>query len=174
MNNIVVSLNEATISADEDLDDPDDLPYNSPQQEISNIDNEVQFMSSECLRHGIARYAIKRVKPNLPADKKLDSMIDLTLESKFLARLSHPNIVRMRGYGVLPCHSSFFIVLDRLYDTLGEKILCWKEVASQNNGFFSKKKKSVKLEKKQLWGERILAAYDISRALRYLHGHRYE
>jgi len=140
--------------------------------EPSDFHDEISFMSRECIRHGVCRYAIKRIKPSLKAEKRLDSMIDLALESKYLAILSHPNIIHMRGLGILPCHSSFFIILDRLYETLGEKILRWKEVANSNTGFLAKRKKSVKAEKKQLWSDRILAAYDISRALRYLHGRR--
>lgn len=134
--------------------------------------NEVLFMSRECMRHGVARYAIKRIKPSIDRTKILDSAIDLALEAKFLAVLSHPNIIHMRGTGILPCHNSFFIVLDRLYFTLGEKIQSWKEIASKNIGFIARRTKNARKAKRQLWGERLLAAYDISRALKYLHGQR--
>lgn len=173
LSGLVVSFSNSNVDSKGNTNDPQENGKTASEKKGIDEDclEEVEFMSRECLRHGISRYAIKRIKPNLSDDKKMDSMIDLALESKFLSILSHPNIIHMRGIGLLPCHSSFFIILDRLYETLSEKILSWKEIADSSSGFLAKMKKSKKNERKQLWADRILAAYDISRAIRYLHEH---
>lgn len=168
---MMLTFDQVSAYNEENSENPDDLESSVPDSSADIIADR-KFMSNECLRHGIARYAIKQIKPNLDHGKKQDSMIDLALEAKFLSFLSHPNIIKMRGAGILPCHSSFFIILDRLYETLAEKIQQWKEVASMYTGFMAKRKKAAKEDIKQLWREKIMAAYDIARAIRYLHEQR--
>ena len=61
-----------------------------------------------------------------------------------------------------------FIVLDRLYDTLGCRIGSWtKDAKKFSKGLFASLKHKKELE--WLWNERLLAMYDIARAMKYLH-----
>jgi serine/threonine protein kinase len=68
------------------------------------------------------------------------------------------------GFGRVE-RAGFFLVIDRLYDTLDRRIDVWKEV---------KKRKTVKLDKNQkvlkgLFIQRLLVGQDIASALRHLH-----
>lgn len=64
-----------------------------------------------------------------------------------------------------------FLILDRLYDTLGTKITHWKEQQKQRQGgLFGAMRNKQKLQ--YLWTERLLAMYDIARAMKYLHSHQ--
>eukprot|EP00957_Ditylum_brightwellii_P174314 13271311-Ditylum_brightwellii.AAC.1 len=75
----------------------------------------------------------------------------------------------MRAMAVGDPHKpGFFVVLDRLYDTLSSKIDKWKKEKSKVTGV-SKLRDMKGNKKKELWLERVLVAYDLSSALKYLH-----
>eukprot|EP00984_Skeletonema_dohrnii_P036869 scaffold38314_cov139-Skeletonema_dohrnii-CCMP3373.AAC.1 len=102
----------------------------------------------------------------------------------FLASLTHPNIIKVRGLpegGVnsllQPNAKGYFLVLDRLFDTLDKRIYeSWQEehrVEDTGGGggcfcFGNKNKQAIEDEKKYL-GERLKVAFDISAALKFLH-----
>ena len=58
---------------------------------------------------------------------------DLVLEAELLASLSHPNIIKLRGitysgsagFADGPC--GYFLVIDRLQETLDQRIKLWRE-----------------------------------------------
>lgn len=131
----------------------------------------IGYMKVHCCRGLVGRYAVKKLKTELDDELRAEAGIDLAIEAKFLAVLSHPNIVKMRGTGGVPCHPQFFIVLDRLFGTLADKINEWNETRKKCRGFMGKFGKH-KLELAQLWIDQVLAAYDIARAMRYLHQHK--
>lgn len=123
-------------------------------------------------REGRARYAVKRVREDLEGRDRVMAALDLAVEARFLASLTHPNIIRMRGAAGQPGGPSFMIMMDRLYQTLEQKIDQWKseEILEQRG--------CVGLWKKpqRVWAhavlERMEMAYDISRALNFLHEHK--
>ena len=134
------------------------------------------FMKNHCQREGSGRYAIKRIKNDLSRIGGEDAALDLALEAKFLTVLMHPNIVKLRGKVGVPGSLQFGFIMDRLYATLGEKYQQWAKVERKLKGFKGMKtlvnKKSRK-ELRDLWMERALALYDVSRAMKYLHDYRY-
>ena len=135
---------------------------------------------------GDCRYAVKQLREELLDDKKSFNLAlqDIINETNILAKIRHPNIVKLRAFGSAgsagslagengddaggsghPC--GYFIVLDRLYDTLSRRIAAW----SKQKG---KAEKSILwssgIQKmRELWMERIVVAYDIASALSYLH-----
>jgi len=83
------------------------------------------IMQKRATRFGHSRYAMKRLRPDL--SNGLDyarGAIDLAIEIKFMSVLAHPNIVKMRGLSANTPRVSLdtFIIMDRLYGTLEDKI----------------------------------------------------
>eukprot|EP00586_Coscinodiscus_wailesii_P004310 CAMPEP_0172482872 /NCGR_PEP_ID=MMETSP1066-20121228/9534_1 /TAXON_ID=671091 /ORGANISM="Coscinodiscus wailesii, Strain CCMP2513" /LENGTH=333 /DNA_ID=CAMNT_0013246351 /DNA_START=135 /DNA_END=1133 /DNA_ORIENTATION=- len=146
--------------------------------ELSNIrdndddENDVKmdrlFMSANYLRNGSARYAVKVLNPELTGDKKDAACVNLDIEAKLLAIISHPNIIKMRATCLGNDNQCLSLVLDRLYETLEEKINIWKEERAKYTYLFGVKK-SAKPDFQNLKKEQLIAALDIARALRYLH-----
>lgn len=115
-----------------------------------------------------ARYAVKRLHRDLDARTEARGTIDLAIEAKFLTVISHPNIVKMRALAQgNPIRNDYFIVLDRLYGTLEERIVEWRAAKKKNKGFM--KFGSNKKELEGLLVEQLTVGYDLSSAFRYLH-----
>ena len=136
----------------------------------TNPDEARVFMAHNTLRDGHARYAIKKLKPDLSDKDKKYAVMDMAIESKFLAVISHPNIVKMRGTASTDSlRYDYFIVMDRLYGTLDERIDDWTEQEKMVGGSCcglwgvdSERLAEVRLE-------RITALYDVTKAMEYLH-----
>ena len=134
------------------------------------------YMSKSFLRHKSARYAVKQMKVKFDDEKqRCRGMFDLAIEAEYLSHLAHPNIIKMRGS--LFCESDvkdsrFCIVLDRLNDTLQEKIdAIWpKEYKSLTGPFAMIGKDRGKMTR--LFLDRMIVAHDLSSAFRYLHSKR--
>jgi serine/threonine protein kinase len=130
-----------------------------------------ELIASRCLRDGDARYVVKFLHLELSKLEHARGTIDLALEAKYLSVLSHPNIIKMRGWATTdPLKGGFFLLLDRLYDTLDERIEKWqmakKHAKGSLFGFGSNKD-----ELNGLMRDRLIVAYDLASAFRYLHEH---
>jgi len=134
------------------------------------------------------RYAIKFLKDDILSNPNSYAIgtVDLVTEGMFLASLTHPNIIKVRALPVggvesllQPKAKGYFLVLDRLFDTLNERIYeLWQEehrVDEANVGgskmlrILGKQNKKVKEQEKKYLGERLKVAFDISAALKFLH-----
>lgn len=82
-----------------------------------------------------SRYALKHIKDGFLQERGWEEYVqaatDLAIEAEFLSILSHPNIVRLRG---LPCEGvdgfangprGYFLIIDRLFETLDQRIERW-------------------------------------------------
>jgi hypothetical protein len=131
-----------------------------------------KFISDHCLRNnGDARYAVKFLSPSTLADLAIfiQGIMDMAVETRILSDLEHPNIVKMRALAkISPFNGDFFIVMDRLYDTLEGRIEKWGKRQKRAMGvgklFDRNGDKS-----KELLQEKMMAIYDLSSALGYLH-----
>jgi len=127
-------------------------------------------MKDHCLRNGEARYAIKRIRSNLVGREEItDAVIDLAREAEFLAALKHPNVIRIRGTIGEPGHPKYSLILDRLYDTLEVQMRKWKADKKRYRGKFKGLIGRNKMMLKKLWMDRLVASYDLARAMAYLH-----
>jgi hypothetical protein len=142
----------------------------SDEHQIHNIVQDRSFMSTHCIREGRDyRYAIKHL---LPANRKeaslyVNGVVDLAVEARFLSVIRHPNIIKMRAMSSgSPYDGQFFVVLDRLYDTMTVRLTKWKR--NQVKGI---RKLMDRKGRKEMafWIERITVAYDLSCALKHLH-----
>ena len=141
------------------------------------------YLSQNYLRDGNQqyRYAVKKLRCDTVTKLKERGKMDVDLlgtELRVLKELEHPNIIKLRAISNLKTtHPSFCLVLDRLSCILSDKIYgewCQKlKRLSKRNVFekmFPSKKKLV--ANRLFFHERMLVAYDLASAFRYLHDRR--
>lgn len=134
-----------------------------------------RFMATHAFRNeGHARYAIKKLSSDIienPSDL-VQGMADLVSEAKILSAIEHPNIIKLRaikaGNRFRP---DFFIVMDRLYETLGQRIEVWRQQVKGGNNIFSRLLafRHTRIKKACSYQDRVVQAYHLSSALNYLH-----
>ncbi|CAJ1950273.1 unnamed protein product [Cylindrotheca closterium] len=159
-------------SFDRSKRDDDDEEVTPGEMESRN------FIARHCYRNnGDARYAIKKLKSGILEDDSsfMNGMADLANETLYLASLQHhPNIIKLRGVAVENMFSKeYFLILDRLYDTLQVRILKWKKTKKHTKGFVRSIIKDRNGQKKRkLLEERMKYAMDLMAAIAYMHDHR--
>ena len=131
-----------------------------------------KYMSENLVRDGQSRYAVKRLREDFKGKALVQAMADLTAEASFLMCLRHPNICKMRGTIGEPGKRGFAIVMDRLIMTLRDKMVEWKAI-QESGSLVSKVKQALQRNhrrsiQKDVFGDKIVALYDVSRTLRYL------
>jgi serine/threonine protein kinase len=153
-----------------------ELASKSEQAHLSNMKefHTRDYMSNNHTRRNSfdkdeARYAVKRLSEKTLASEDLfqKGVADLAIEAHFLAVIQHRNIVKVRGYALGDfCNDSFFIMMDRLYDTLDSAIRKWKERSKKNSSIFTR---GGKQKTADLFSERIEYAWEIANAAEFLH-----
>lgn len=159
---VLIVKSSATRTNQKDEDDED---Y------IHSVVQDRNFMQGHTMRNNgkDCRYAFKTMRNVCRSDPTLfvNTIVDMALEAKFLAAVRHPNIIKMRAMAVgNTCQSEYFIVLDRLYDTLNDRFAQWRK--KDSHGFaklfdFQKKREHAFL------AQRLMVAYDVASAIAYLH-----
>jgi len=127
------------------------------------------FLKERCYRGNSPRFAVKRIRDDLDPDMELMAIVDLAFEAKLLACVNHTNIVKLRATIGVPGKPDFSIVLDRLFCILDHRVRQWREDEKECRGLLN-----VVVDKDGYRGlieERLVAMYDIARALNYLHKH---
>ena len=142
-------------------------------QATNDVENR-QFIADHCHRNdGDARYALKSLRKDVTEDpdKLLVALCDLAVESRFLSSLEHPNIIKLRAVSsVDPFSAKYFLVLDRLYDTLQKRILKWKEEQRKYKGCFRRLMNDRDGSKRrEMFQSRLGFAFDLSAAVEYCH-----
>ena len=171
----VAGVDETNHGDEDDDDEEDELVHTG-----NGADARV-FIAEHCLRKNKdARYAIKKLSPEVLKDEGglcVLGMTDMALETRFMGDILHPNIIKLRAVARCnPWDESYFIVMDRLYDTLEKRIhKVWKKQADWQASLLGKllcgssgKSEGVSPED-ALWEQRLVYAYDLSAALGYLH-----
>ena len=112
-------------------------------------------------------YTLKRPKTKYSSvDASYQATLGLILESKYLSRLQHPNIVQLKG---LPRPdekqtSSFFVITERSVITLEEKLDQWRAATGEV------KTAAESLDAtSHVFRQKLQHAKDIAKALQYLH-----
>mmetsp|Transcript_24746 Transcript_24746/g.30442 ORF Transcript_24746/g.30442 Transcript_24746/m.30442 type:complete len:414 (-) Transcript_24746:106-1347(-) len=128
-----------------------------------------EFIATQYIRDGKARYAIKKLTPGLyeagDAHHFVAGVIDLAMEVKFLSVIQHPHIIKLRAIAdVGYCDRDFFILMDRLNEILSDRVLkTWKKQMPSGFG------PSAKEKKEEFFYNRLQVGSDICDALLYLH-----
>jgi serine/threonine protein kinase len=126
------------------------------------------YMKKHCIRKELSRFAVKRVRSDIQKGKyKFGAALDLAREAMFLAHLSHPNIIKIRGTIGESGTPEFCLILDRMVTTLDKSILEWKRDVKNRRLNWNVAKRWG--ESRALENKRLVVMYDISRAMKYLH-----
>ena len=95
---------------------------------------------------------------------------DLALEARILVNLDHPNIIKLRAVASAdPLSANYFLILDRLYNTLDAQCKLWAMKIKIANGI-GKLIPLKKQNKRNLLLERLTVAHNIAKALEHMHG----
>lgn len=125
--------------------------------------------------------AVKYLKRRIMVEEKtfVSGAADLATEALFLARLSHPNIIKLRAITAGSVESNissgkdagFFIIVDRLTETLEKRIERWRsEVDAMPSNIFYRLSKEYKDNHKCMLRKRLEYALEIAEVMEYLHG----
>ena len=121
-----------------------------------------------------ARYAIKFLKPEIIKNSNVypSACYDMALETRVLSSIIHPNIIKLRAISSVPTFSKdYFFIMDRLYDTLEQRLEKWKRTMKRSNNVIGKllfsDRTATKIETVTL--DRMVSAYDLSSAIAYIH-----
>lgn len=131
----------------------------------------------------VGRYVMKRMRASAAEDpvRFCSAATDLAMESQILCRLNHKNIIKIWGWsseGIRAysdgSHDGFFLVLDRVSNTLQERIESWNEqqdellsVTSSNPSVSSLK--TLKNARTNQLKRATNVASQIAAALEYIH-----
>lgn len=166
-----------TITSSSSKDDGDGGADGTKKEDIPADRRE--FMKRHCLRENRqARYAIKQLRPEIlkdPTKLYYQGIMDLNSEARLLSSVQHPHIVKIRAIakGESTFHEQYFIVLDRLYQVLEDRLKDWQRSQKRICGFAGRQLWDRSGKKRaNLWEERIVAAYDLASAMAYLHSKR--
>lgn len=103
---------------------------------------------------------------------------DLLLEARYLALLAsypHPNLIRLHGIAAAGANgfsegveAGYFLILDRLYDSLDQRLEVWKELERRKvEGLVKNPDYSHHL--KALFLKRLMISLDLCSAIEHLH-----
>lgn len=124
-----------------------------------------------------SNYAMKnkRRKKHYSEKEAYAAILDLHIEARLLQALVHPNIIKIHATGGQMFTPDYFLVLDRLHDTLQKRLKTWSEKKSQ---LMSDRRVSKRLfqtarveigKEEAFLNERLVAAHDLAGAISYMH-----
>jgi serine/threonine protein kinase len=128
-------------------------------------------------------YALKHLRPRLADDHKpthyAQFASDIVQEAEFLAVLQHPNIIKLRGISHLDSKGfnqgpkGYFLIIDRLNETLAKRIARWKKSTKRRSLDFLHSIKSGSKDfaviSTVLLSQQLEILLQIAAALAYLH-----
>ena len=142
---------------------------------IHSFRKETQLTSAA---NSAKQYVLKHLNPGLVADhrKLAVGAKDLALEAHFLSSLDHKHIIGLRGWPKAGLAAfietgrveGFFLILDRLVETLTNRIGTWHRDAREQraNG------NTPTSTRRKFFARRLKAAIQVASALEYLHENR--
>ena len=166
----------------EEDDDDEETPLDEAYYESQFQDKRFIAENATTVDTKKARYVVKYISPDIvhhDFSKFVQAATDMAMETHFLSILDHPHILKMRGVGMGDFFCpTYFLLLDRLYDTLDERIISWEESMKKcdANNFFNRLFSSSHRKEKnkhQILHEQLTVARNLADAIHYLHDLKY-
>lgn len=155
-------------------------------------DSKGQWIRRQNHEDSFEGYAVKVVRGDIHSErKKRVAAADMAAEAKILSALNHCNIIRIRGImGYIEKPGSYGIIMDKLRSTLQDQIHLWAKIITEDNipnaapekpsflekvptwlliGETSKEKQTQLFKQTEFFLERMEAAMDVAKAMKYLH-----
>jgi serine/threonine protein kinase len=148
--------------------------YDTSERQAADRKNVADECSDEYDTSGrINKFAMKMLRDDLAQEEHTKGVIDLAVEARFLKRLSHPNIISLRGTANSdPLEGRFFVILDRLVGTLEDELQTWRKEINKTLsiwcgpfGYCCANRPVLQ----KVWIERLTVARKIAGAIEYLH-----
>jgi len=119
-------------------------------------------------------YAVKMIRRDLKDETRFQAVADLAIESCFLSKIRHPNIIRIRGIAdTNPLEDEYFIIIDRLYETLDQRVENWKHEGTQMKfKFCLPNYRNGSVLDSKIIKDKFIAAFDLASAIEYMHSKR--
>lgn len=125
--------------------------------------------------------AIKCLKEKVTMNRRsfAHGASDLATEAFFLARLDHPNIIKLHAVTAEIVESNlstekdagFFIVVDRLVETLEQRIVRWRQHAKElPTNLLYRLSRECKDTQRSMLKERLQIALQVANVMEHLHG----
>lgn len=131
------------------------------------------FIAQHCHRTGgKTRYAIKRLSPDVVANpaRFIQGIFDMAIETRLLGDIEHPNIIKLRAISKSDLFSEgYFIVMDRLYDIMDNRLKVWAARRNRTTGLAERLHDRSGQKAAALYEERVVYAFDLADAISYLH-----
>lgn len=131
---------------------------------------EKALLRAHCVNEGKPLFALKRLRADA-ADMsnlwRLGACLDLAREAKFLASLSHPNIIKLRGISGDFGDPDFSVIFDIMVLTLDQAIEKWKNQLKKSK--FSLHRSSRLIETSNVRIKQFSVMFDIAKAMQFLH-----
>lgn len=153
---------------DPESDDENDDSFQEHQKARRQLSKKAQT--------GHEQLAVKFLKEEVTteSEKFCVAAADLMIEARYLGILSHENIVSLHGISAAGVSGfadqgidGYFIILDRLYDTLDKRLEFWKGL--QKGGADQNKEGSSKDVRKAVFTQRLQVGKGLCSALQHLH-----
>ena len=132
--------------------------------------------------HSKPQYVVKSLSTKLALKKLPGATKDIVFEAHTLSALNHENIIKLRGLSMdgidgfqnTRSADGFFLVFDRLGDTLFQRVYQWQNELLYQGRYKGLKKKqiSIKQIKREQFIEKIGIVVDVAAALAYCHERR--
>uniref|UniRef100_A0A7S2H492 Protein kinase domain-containing protein n=1 Tax=Helicotheca tamesis TaxID=374047 RepID=A0A7S2H492_9STRA len=144
------------------------LPANHTSASVSKGENQYAFKALS-----------RRVMVNANSFKR--GAADLAIEAQFLSALQHPHIIKLHGVAAEGAEAGFasgraggfFLLIDRLYVTLEQRISTWRDLSAKYNGMFYRASHDLRgCKRRAMLIERLRDAADLADAVRYLHSQK--
>ena len=145
---------------------------------ISSYTSDQQDQRERVAHNFQEKYAVKFLNESAMGNSNefCNGAADLLLEAKYLSALTnhpHPSVIRLHGVAAAGAAGfatgqmgGYFLLVDRLYDTLDKRIDVWKELKRRK----LKHPTSENLKLLQgLFMQRLQVAMDIASAIKHLH-----